>query len=121
VRQHRPLSDHERAIIERLLSLDFPDVEYFRRQVPAITVTGRCPCGCGTIQFAIDPEAPGAPSERWQDTMGPLVEGDEHNWLMLFQLDGVLTELEHVSGGRDRDLSVVDAERIEPQLVLEES
>jgi hypothetical protein len=121
VRQHRPLSDHERAIVERLLSLDFPDVECFRRQVPAITVTDKCPCGCGTIRFAVDPAAPPAPQARWKDTMGPLVEGDEHNWLMLFQVDGVLTELEHVSGGRGRSLDVVDARTIEAKLGSDDS
>jgi hypothetical protein len=115
VRRNRPLSDQERAIIERLLSPDFEDAEYFRRQVPAITVTYQCGCGCGTVHFEVDPDAPRAPGKRWKGAW-LMVEGDERNWLMLFQENGVLRYLEHVSGGRGRGLEVVDARTIEPEL-----
>jgi hypothetical protein len=94
---NRPLSAGERAVIERLLSPEFRDVDYFRRQVPAIVVTHECPCGCGTIDFTVDRDkAPRAPS--WDGGPDILVEGDAQSWLMLFQDDGWLTELEHVAG-----------------------
>jgi hypothetical protein len=113
----RRLSKHERAIIERLLSPDFQHAEYFRRQVPAINVRKECPCGCGTVWFEVDPDAPRAPGKRWKGAW-LMVEGDARNWLMLFQENGVLTELEHVSGGRGRGLEVIDAATIEPELMF---
>jgi hypothetical protein len=119
MRQHRSLSEHERAIVERMLSLDFPDVDYFRRQVSAITVTSKCSCGCGTIGFSIGPEAPRAPSRTWDGHTGPIVESHGGNWLMLFQVDGVLTELEHVTSGGP-DLRVVDPNKLELDLVVED-
>ena len=116
----RPLSENERAVIEQLLSVEFPEVEFFRAQVPAIRVTGMCPCGCGTLQFRVDRErAERAPSPAWDDGPDVIVEGDERSWLMLFQDGGWLTELEHVDGygGRPQEL---DATAIEPDLQVEE-
>jgi hypothetical protein len=119
VRQHRPLADHELLIVERLLDVEFPEVEYFRRQVPAITVTDICPCGCGTIQFSVDPKrAQRAPSKAWDGSTGPIVESDGREWLMLFQLDGWLSELEHVPEG-GLDLRAVDPATLQPDLQVE--
>ena len=98
---------------------DFPEVEYFRHQVPAITVTGKCGCGCGTIKFSVGPEAARAPSKAWDGQTGPIIEGDARNWLMLFQVDGVLTELEHVTSGGP-DLRVVDIATLEPDLFIDD-
>ncbi len=86
-------------MIERLLSVDFPDVAFFRAQVPAITVVGVCDCGCGSLQFRVDAsKASRAPSPVWREGPDVLVEGDSRSWLMLFQDDGWLSELEHVDG-----------------------
>jgi hypothetical protein len=112
MRQNRPLSEHERAILERLLSVDFREVEYFRRQIPAITVTGTCDCGCGSIDFSVGAEARRAPSKRCNGPSHLLLEGDAENWLILFQGDGLLTELEHVVEGGP-DLSVIDPKTLE--------
>ena len=107
-------------MIERLLSVDFPDAEYFRRQIDAITVTSTCSCGCGTIQFAVDPtKAQPAPSPAWQDGPDVLVEGDGRSWLMLFQNEGWLTELEHVAGYGPRP-EELDANTITPDLQVED-
>ncbi len=119
MRQHRPLSAHERAIVERLLSVDFPDVEYFRRQVPTLTVRHRCPCGCGTIELSVDPGVPRARSKAWDGPTGPIVESDSRHWLLLFQADGLLTELEHVADGGP-DLSVIDPAAIEPEAQVDD-
>lgn len=120
MKRKRTLKDAERAIIERLLSVDFPEVEYFRAQVSALTVTDVCDCGCGSLRFSVDAEkAARAPSPAWN---GPdvIVEGDSQSWLMLFQSDGWLTELEHVAdhGPNPADL---DAASIEPDLQVDES
>jgi hypothetical protein len=61
-------------VIERLVSVDFRDVEFLRAQVPAIRVRRMCSCGCGTLYFAVDPEAKRAPSETWRDNSHVLVE-----------------------------------------------
>jgi hypothetical protein len=85
-------------VIERLLSVEFRDVEFFRAQVPHITVTHECTCGCGTVDFEVDRErAARAPSPVW-DASGLLVRGAAPSWLMLFQHGGWLTDLEHVAG-----------------------
>ena len=58
-----------------------------------------CDCGCGTIGFAVDPgKAEPAPSPRWRDGPDIIAEGNTSAWLMLFQQDGWLLELEHVPG-----------------------
>ena len=106
-------------MIERLLSVGFREVERFRAQVPAITVTHECTCGCGTISFKVDPVlAERAPSAVWDDGPEILVEGDAQSWLMLFQRDGWLSELEHVPGHGPRPeeldaASIVPAVRVE--------
>lgn len=103
-------------MIERLLSVDFPEVDYFRAQVPHLVVRNVCNCGCGTIDFAIDPkQAPRAPSPAWDGATGPIVEGDQQSWLMLMQADGYLTDLEHVAGcGLTPEQ--LDPDRIKPDL-----
>ena len=58
MKDHRRLTDQERAVIERLLSVEFRDAEYFRAQIAAITVTGGCGCGCGSLNFSVDTETP---------------------------------------------------------------
>lgn len=111
---NRALTEGERAVIDRLLSVEFRDVEYFRRQVPAIVVTHECPCGCGTVRFEVDRDrAARAPS--WQDGPDILVEGDRTSWLMLFQDGGWLTELEHVAG-HGPNPEDLDAAKIEPSV-----
>ena len=103
-------------MIERLLSVDFRDVEFFRAQVPVIRMRSMCSCGCGTLNFAIDPEAKRAPSREWRDNAHLLVEGDSRSWLILFQNDGWLSRLEHVPNG-PQDL---DAASIQPDLAVED-
>lgn len=116
--EDRPLTPQERAVIERLLSVDFRDVEFFRAQVPAIRVTSMCRCGCGTLYFTIDPETKQAPSQEWRNGPHVLVEGDSRSWLMLFQNEGWLTKLEHVPNGPNpQDL---DSASIQPDLQVED-
>ena len=105
-------------MIERLLSVDFRDVEFFRAQVPAIRVRSMCTCGCGTLRFRIGPETKRAPSQEWRENSHLLVEGDSRSWLMLFQEDGWLSHLEHVPNGPNpQDL---DAASIQPDLAVED-
>jgi hypothetical protein len=86
--------------------------------VPAITVTRVCSCGCGSIDFEVDAER--APSNAWDGHWGPIVEVFPP-WLMLFQADGWLTELEHVpeEDGRE-DLACVDPAQLRPDPQVED-
>ena len=115
--QDRSPTAPERAVIERLLSVDFRDVEFFRAQVPAIRVRSMCSCGGGTLNFAVDPEAKRAPSQEWRDNAHLLVEGDSRSWLMPFQNEGWFSRLEHVPNGPSRQ--DLDAASIQPDLAVE--
>ena len=48
-----------------------------------------------------------------------IVEGDSRSWLMLFQSDGWLTELEHVAGYGPNPQQL-EAASIEPDLPVED-
>lgn len=51
----RPLSDVERRVLDRLLSIDFPRAAELRRQVEHITgVEPNCTCGCPSITPHVD-------------------------------------------------------------------
>src|SRR5690349_4779712 len=47
----RPLTTRERAVLEALLSVDFPGVENLRRQANEVLVVGKCNCGCPSVDF----------------------------------------------------------------------
>ncbi|AGZ46791.1 hypothetical protein [Actinoplanes friuliensis] len=47
----RPLTQREQAVLEALLSIDFPNVEALRRQAADVLVVGTCGCGCPSIDF----------------------------------------------------------------------
>jgi hypothetical protein len=50
----RPLTAEERAILDHLLTADFPGAVELRRQAAFAEVVGRCPCGCATIEVEVD-------------------------------------------------------------------
>lgn len=99
VQVRRPLTGRERAVVLKMLDVETPGSEQFRSQVDCITVVYACDCGaCGTISFEVD-ETRGerAPLPRW-DEYAMVSESSGSAWLMLFQRDGWLSELEHVPG-----------------------
>ncbi|MCF4121737.1 hypothetical protein L1785_12160 [Antribacter sp. KLBMP9083] len=58
----RPLSGHERAILDLLLSGDFPGSAKLRTQAESVQVSAACGCGCGSYDVDVtDPHAPRAP------------------------------------------------------------
>ncbi len=94
----RPLNVREAEILEFMLSAGFPGDEVLREQASRALVIEQCTCGCATIDFSLEPDAPVAPEIQG----APLVQTrardmDEHPvGLMLFVRDGRLTSLEIV-------------------------
>jgi hypothetical protein len=94
----RPLTGREAETLEFMLSAGFPGDETLRAQAAGAVVIEQCTCGCATIDFGLDADAPVAP----QLADAPLVQTrardmDEHPVsLMLFVRDGRLASLEIV-------------------------
>lgn len=94
--EDRPLSVAERAIAERLLREAAPSQAIaFLPQLDYVRVTGRCSCGCPTIDLTVSPEfrVPDPPQNR------PLADGvgrvnGKLVGVMLFQSGGLLDLLE---------------------------
>jgi hypothetical protein len=84
-------------VLEFLLVADFPGVDELRRQAKVVSVVGRCPCGCATINLSVDGAPVGPPfgavpveaRSREVYAGGPLE-------LMLFVRAGRLASLEIV-------------------------
>jgi hypothetical protein len=54
----RPLSAEEVALVTWLLEHGEPEACAFVDQVARARVVGRCPCGCASVDFAIDGQRP---------------------------------------------------------------
>lgn len=121
--QPRPLSELERAIVERMLTaVDFPEADRFRAQIPALTVYEGCSCGCATVTFEVDRErAARAPSPAWDAIGVVLADASGPAWFMLFQQDGVLLTLEQVPYDDDEpplDMTLDDVAQLDVTLQL---
>jgi hypothetical protein len=94
--EDRPLTPEERAIAERLLRCAAPEEALaFIPQLDQARVTGRCSCGCPTVDLTVPPELrvadppPGRPlADATGRVNGKLVG------VMLFQSGGLLSLLE---------------------------
>jgi hypothetical protein len=54
----RPLTGREAEILEFMLSAGFPGDDALREQAAHAVVTEQCKCGCATIEFGLDADAP---------------------------------------------------------------
>lgn len=76
---NRLLRERERALLDFLLSADFPGCEELRVQAAVASVAGRCECGCGTIDPSVPPGSPAAkvephiPIEAYGDALEALL------------------------------------------------
>jgi hypothetical protein len=96
----RPLTDSERAVIERLLSVWFPGRDELRAQLPYVTVEGRCGCGCATVNLAVDRAAAAAPVLGSAPVSADLSDGEySAGIVILVDGDGHLSCLEVYSIG----------------------
>jgi hypothetical protein len=91
----RPLSDIERAVIARLLSVPFPGRDELRAQLPFATVEGRCGCGCATVNLAVDHAAALAPVRSSAPVSADLSDGEyDAGIVLLVDGEGYLSCLE---------------------------
>src|SRR5690349_15195192 len=51
----RSLRAEEKALLDFLLSADFPGRDEVKEQAEDVKVVGECKCGCGTIDLAVPP------------------------------------------------------------------
>jgi len=88
----RQLHPEERALLDFLLSTDFPGRDELKKQTENITVVGECKCGCGTIKLQVDPNCVAAKLEK----SIPIEAYGEALDVLLFAAAGFLGMLEIV-------------------------
>lgn len=94
----RPLTPHERAILDLLLGGDFPGAAEFRVQAEHVQVVAACDCGCGSYDVGLtDPDVP-----RADLTNGPIpqeltvtdTDGTYNGSIIMLAHNGVLSYLD---------------------------
>jgi hypothetical protein len=85
----RSLTERERVVMQAMLTVSFPGVEELRAQLPALLVSGRCRCGCPTIDFSQPVELSGL-----RHVVNATVRGT-NDGLVLFTSEGFLCSLEY--------------------------
>lgn len=94
--EDRPLSANERALAERLLrEFASPEAVAFLPQLDDARVTGRCSCGCPTVDLTVPPElriSSPCTDRPLADAMGRI--NGKLVGIMLFQSGGLLCLLE---------------------------
>ena len=90
----RPLSDTERRVLGVLLAMDFPGAPELRAQVDTTVVSGRCACGCPSVDLVVEGVVPLAPVTS-RTPVSADVEGEFAGGLILFVDEGRLSGLEY--------------------------
>jgi hypothetical protein len=92
-RLSRELTSEEQRVLDFLLACDFPGAPELREQAKVATVTGRCACGCPTIDLTVDrSKAPRASIEPRVPVEATMKDGS--GFVLLFVDDGWLQALE---------------------------
>ncbi|MEU7774952.1 hypothetical protein AB0C44_26860 [Micromonospora taraxaci] len=93
--KRRPLTDAERAVIERLLGSTFPGSRELLAQLRHTAVDGGCGCGCATINLSVDrSRAIPAPVISRTPVSADISDGDTYAGVVLFVDGGFLSCLE---------------------------
>lgn len=114
----RPLSDIERGVIARLLSVPFPGRDELCAQLPFTIVGGRCSCGCATVNLAVDRAAAPAVVLSGAPVSADLSDGEYYAGIVLLvDGEGYLSCLEVYSIGDEpvRQLPPVEQINARPQ------
>jgi hypothetical protein len=93
----RSLTQRERAVLDALLSVDFPDVEALRAQARDVEVVGVCGCGCPSIDFRKEPGL------GLHVRVNAAVAGGSFDGLFLFTLGDHLGGIEYVGNSGEKD------------------
>jgi hypothetical protein len=111
----RSLRADEQAVLDRLLSRDFKGAHELRTQAGLATVTGKCDCGCPTINLAVSDQAPRAdvpgPLALAELTVTPL-DGGTEGTVILFVSEGLMSSLEYVWYGESAPTSWPSIDRL---------
>ena len=92
----RPLSANEQALVDAMLSPEFPGVEGLREQAKSLLARPGCTCGCGTIDLLPQGSPPRSAATSPAPSEGRVrnAAGDEVGGLLLFIRHGLLESLE---------------------------
>jgi hypothetical protein len=104
----RPLTAAERAVLDLLLAGDFPGAAQLRAQAVTARVTGRCACGCPTVDLAVDETTPTVDVE---DRVAVEAETSDGG-LIVFVDDGRLSGLEYWTVHDESPVAFPPLERI---------
>jgi hypothetical protein len=97
---NRPPNGEERAILDFLLSIEFPGRDALSKQAGHARVVGRCHCGCATVNLAVDRDSVG-PAQVVGRTPVDAMAREEGWGLILFVDDGYLSSLEIYSAAEE--------------------
>ena len=90
---NRPLTSPERAILDFLLTAEFQGRAALRAQADHARVTGRCSCGCATVDLTVDRTA-APPAQVSKSMVAEAMSSDGEYGLLLFVDDGYLSSVE---------------------------
>jgi hypothetical protein len=96
----RALTEREASVLAKLLSGGIPDQAALRHQSEHVTVGGGCPCGCASIELAVDRSTAKRASRSWRpfpvELQAENGDGGAPLEVILFVEDGWLSYLELV-------------------------
>ena len=90
---NRPLTSPERAILDFLLTAEFQGRAALRAQADHARVTGRCSCGCATVDLTVDRTA-APPAQVSERMVAEAMSSNGEYGLLLFVVDGYLSSVE---------------------------
>jgi hypothetical protein len=92
----RPLSDTERRVLGVMLAMEFPGAAELRAQVDSTVVSGRCACGCPSVDLVVEGDVQRAPVTSGTPVNAE-VDGVLGGGLIVFVNNGRLSGLEYYS------------------------
>ncbi|MGW7411188.1 hypothetical protein [Streptomyces sp. NPDC054863] len=96
---HEPLTPDAAAVLDVLLDGPGAVLAALREQVPYVRVTGRCRCGCATVDLGVDRAAvAAAPGHSSPVAEGFCADSEYGAGVLLFTADGYLSGLEIYTG-----------------------
>jgi hypothetical protein len=90
----RPLNPKEKTILDFLLSEPFPGRDELRAQLETVTVSGRCDCGCETIDLSVDGKTVVRAPVKSRTPIHGMARIQPGTHVTLHVVDGMLHELE---------------------------